>query len=56
MSEIALQPVKDFLLQLQDEICRQLEDEDGEGKFIEDAWQRPEGGGGRTRSTGARAG
>jgi len=49
MSDIALAPVKDFLLQLQDDICRQLEDEDGEGKFIEDAWQRPEGGGGRTR-------
>ena len=49
MSAIALQPVKDFLLQLQDDICRQLEDEDGGGKFIEDAWQRPEGGGGRTR-------
>jgi len=49
MSDIALAPVKDFLLQLQDDICRQLEDEDGEGKFIEDTWQRPEGGGGRTR-------
>jgi coproporphyrinogen III oxidase len=49
MSAISVEPVKDFLLQLQDDICRQLEQEDGKGKFIEDAWQRAEGGGGRTR-------
>lgn len=49
MSTIALQPVKDFLLQLQDDICRELEQEDSKGNFVEDAWQRPEGGGGRTR-------
>ena len=34
---------------LQDEICTQLEAADGEGQFREDAWQRPQGGGGRTR-------
>jgi coproporphyrinogen III oxidase len=34
---------------LQDDICLQLEMADGGGKFIEDEWQRPEGGGGRTR-------
>ena len=41
--------VKSYLLQLQDEICAALEEEDGEGRFFEDAWERPGGGGGRTR-------
>jgi len=36
--------------QLQDQICQGLESLDGQGKFIEDQWQRPGGGGGRTRS------
>ncbi|HEU4718627.1 MAG TPA: oxygen-dependent coproporphyrinogen oxidase [Bacteroidia bacterium] len=35
--------------ELQDSICRALEDEDGKGKFHEDIWERPGGGGGRTR-------
>ena len=35
--------------QLQDEICIALEEEDGQARFQEDAWQRPGGGGGRTR-------
>ncbi|HEY9738372.1 MAG TPA: coproporphyrinogen III oxidase, partial [Trichocoleus sp.] len=33
--------------QLQDDICRQLEALDGAGTFQQDAWERPEGGGGR---------
>lgn len=33
---------------LQDDICQQLEQVDG-GKFQEDMWERPGGGGGRTR-------
>ena len=33
---------------LQDDICRQLAQADG-GSFQEDLWDRPEGGGGRTR-------
>ncbi|MGB2078207.1 MAG: oxygen-dependent coproporphyrinogen oxidase [Vibrio sp.] len=40
--------VKTFLLQLQDSICQQLENLDG-NVFIEDAWQRELGGGGRSR-------
>lgn len=35
--------------QLQDTICSALELCDGEAKFIEDKWERPEGGGGKTR-------
>ena len=38
-----------FIHQLQDEICSALEKSDGAAKFVEDAWDRPEGGGGRTR-------
>ena len=41
--------VKAYLLDLQDRICAALADEDGGGKFIEDAWVRAEGGGGRSR-------
>ncbi|TMP26636.1 oxygen-dependent coproporphyrinogen oxidase [Pseudoalteromonas rubra] len=49
LSQVNLESVKAFLLALQDEICQGLEQADGSGKFIEDAWQREEGGGGRTR-------
>ena len=35
---------------LQDSICAGLESLDGKGSFIEDAWNRDEGGGGRTRT------
>ena len=35
------------LFNLQDQICRSLEDIDGKAKFIEDAWEREGGGGGK---------
>lgn len=35
--------------QLQDSICNALEQADGGGRFREDLWQRPGGGGGRSR-------
>ncbi|BAY19644.1 coproporphyrinogen III oxidase [Anabaenopsis circularis NIES-21] len=35
--------------QLQDEITQALTELDGVGEFQEDAWERPEGGGGRSR-------
>ncbi len=41
--------VKDYLLALQDDICQQLEEEDGGARFVEESWQRAEGGGGRSR-------
>lgn len=44
-----LDQVKAYLLTLQDEICAGLESEDGRASFREDAWDRPQGGGGRTR-------
>ncbi|HAW93319.1 MULTISPECIES: oxygen-dependent coproporphyrinogen oxidase [unclassified Arsukibacterium] len=44
-----LRQVQQFLMALQDTICNELEHADGKGIFVEDAWQRPEGGGGRSR-------
>ncbi|EXF44938.1 coproporphyrinogen III oxidase [Pseudomonas sp. BAY1663] len=41
--------VKAYLLDLQDRICAALEAEDSSTRFVEDAWTRPGGGGGRTR-------
>lgn len=49
MSELPIDDIKAYFLALQDHICLQLEAEDGGAKFVEDAWQRPGGGGGRTR-------
>ena len=45
-----IDPVKDYLLSLQDNICSTLASADGAGQFREDSWQRPAGGGGRTRT------
>lgn len=41
--------VRDYLHALQDRICDAIEQADGSAHFHEDAWQRPEGGGGRSR-------
>jgi len=38
-----------YIESLQNRICAALEASDGKSKFIEDAWQRPEGGGGKTK-------
>jgi coproporphyrinogen III oxidase len=38
-----------YIQNLQDQICKGLEDIDGVAQFREDIWTRPEGGGGRTR-------
>ena len=38
-----------YIHNLQDRICAALEKEDGKATFQEDQWQRPEGGGGKTR-------
>jgi len=41
--------VQASFMTLQDDICRQLSEADGQGVFREDSWERPGGGGGRTR-------
>ncbi|TCZ74838.1 oxygen-dependent coproporphyrinogen oxidase [Flaviaesturariibacter aridisoli] len=38
-----------YIHDLQDRICTGLEAEDGKERFREDRWERPEGGGGKTR-------
>jgi coproporphyrinogen III oxidase len=49
MSKPDIEAVRAYLLGLQDRICQELEQEDGRGRFAEDLWERPEGGGGRSR-------
>ena len=49
MSNLDVENVKQYLTHLQDSICEALEQEDETGLFREDAWQREEGGGGRSR-------
>ncbi len=49
MNNIDIQAVKTYLLQLQDDICAQLSEEDGGKAFVEDSWEREQGGGGRSR-------
>jgi coproporphyrinogen III oxidase len=41
--------ITDYFRMLQDQICTALEQADGKGAFREDTWQRPGGGGGRSR-------
>jgi len=49
MTENDINQVKQYLLNLQDQICGALEAEEPDARFIEDPWERAEGGGGRTR-------
>ena len=49
MTQPDISAVKRYLLALQDDICNQLSAEDGSANFVEDAWERAGGGGGRTR-------
>ncbi|MDD5273791.1 MAG: oxygen-dependent coproporphyrinogen oxidase [Methylovulum sp.] len=41
--------IKTYLLDLQDKICSALETQEPQARFIEECWERAEGGGGRTR-------
>ncbi|MDW3191708.1 MAG: oxygen-dependent coproporphyrinogen oxidase [Cytophagales bacterium] len=43
------QAIQEWFKGLQDDICLALEQADGKSKFHEDAWERPGGGGGRSR-------
>ncbi|MCQ8127848.1 oxygen-dependent coproporphyrinogen oxidase [Methylomonas rivi] len=49
MTENDISQVKNYLLNLQDQICAALETAEPSARFVEDAWRREEGGGGRTR-------
>ncbi len=47
---IDFQAVETYLLRLQDTICNAVEAEDGQVQFLQDQWERQEGGGGRSRT------
>jgi coproporphyrinogen III oxidase len=49
MQDIPLDQVKRYLQDLQDRICQAIEQTDGQARFQEDFWTRPDGGGGRSR-------
>ena len=49
MAEANPENVRDYLLNLQDRISTEIEQADGQSRFREDRWDRPEGGGGRSR-------
>lgn len=49
MSSKQVERAEQFLRALQDRICEAMERVDGQARFVEDAWTRPAGGGGRTR-------
>jgi coproporphyrinogen III oxidase len=49
MNQPDIHAVEVYLRMLQNRICDTLEQEDEGARFQEDAWQRPGGGGGRTR-------
>jgi coproporphyrinogen III oxidase len=46
---IDISAVREYLLGLQDRLCAAVEAEDGSAVFQEDRWERPGGGGGRSR-------
>jgi len=49
MSEQYIEPVKNYLLELQNRICTAIAKEEPGHQFHEDEWQRQQGGGGRSR-------
>ena len=49
MSSPNIDAVKVYLQNLQDRICKAIEQEDGQARFHEDRWNRGEGGGGISR-------
>ncbi len=52
MQQPSTETIEAFLLTLQDRICQTLQQSDGQARFQEDIWERPGGGGGRTRVIG----
>jgi coproporphyrinogen III oxidase len=45
---VVIDPVIDYLKQLQASLCQSLEQADGVGRFMHDHWQRAQGGGGES--------
>ena len=53
MKDLEKQDIASWFQDLQNQICLELEQADGKGKFIEDSWERTGGGGGKTRTLAA---
>lgn len=49
MTSFPLEAIRSYLLELQNTICQALEQVDGQARFHEEHWQRPQGGGGCSR-------
>lgn len=49
MEQSGIGDVKNYLLALQENLCRQLEEEESSARFLTDRWAREEGGGGISR-------
>ncbi len=49
LKELTKEDITNWFKGLQDSICQSLENIDGRGLFLEDNWDREEGGGGRSR-------
>lgn len=49
MPQVSKEDISAVFKNIQDHICSELEKADGQGKFVEDKWNRPGGGGGRSR-------
>ncbi len=49
MAELLKEEISSVFRNIQDHICQELEKSDGIGTFEEDRWNRPGGGGGRSR-------
>lgn len=49
MQQKDIEPIKNYLLTLQEQLCTAFAKEDGKQSFKEDQWQREQGGGGRSR-------
>ena len=47
--DMTIEVIQSYLVRLQHQICRSLENEDGAATFQEDCWQHPSGGGGQTQ-------
>ncbi|MEQ9404395.1 MAG: oxygen-dependent coproporphyrinogen oxidase [Cyclobacteriaceae bacterium] len=50
MHNLSKEEISDWFQNLQNSICDGLENLDGQSVFHEEAWDRPEGGGGKTRT------
>ncbi|MEO9873056.1 oxygen-dependent coproporphyrinogen oxidase [Ekhidna sp.] len=48
--ELTKESIAEWFKKLQNDICFSLEKLDGKSKFVEDEWERSEGGGGRSRA------